>query len=439
MTDISTDTGKTISFVRKIRYPDKEKVRKLNNIAAHPRSRCWMVTIPAKYVNRDPTILTDVAKRPGWSYIGQMEEGTGKRFEENEGNRPKAPEGTVDPEGNPVQWLYGTDGLYQGLQHYHFCFYTPQMRMGSFAKLFPTQAHIDNVQRGKEAVARYCSKLDTRIAGPWQSEGFSFDGQGKRTDLTDRQAARQTAFDGTNPLTLIAQNVDLAPYAKELKDAYAAGQYERSNSYRDVQMLYLIGDGRVGKSLYAKAYAKRRKLPFYIVPNRGPDGTWHPWDMYDQQRTLIWNEFNRDKKPGMSQLLEFWEGEPQTQLTARYANGFAFFDRIVFTSNVGIRDCYDESDLKNRSASVLGRITTVRVTLDDDLDTVRFEKIDGPTWWDGLPETESIIGMMEEVGMTDEMIRHHIIERQEALDGRQETMEQDGEWENSLMEDLKDF
>lgn len=388
MMSISTDTGKKLSFVREIRYPDKEKVRRLNNVVAHPRSRCWMVTIPAKYVNRDPSVLIDVAKQhPGWSFIGQMEEGTGKRFESNEGNRPKAPEGTVDPKGNPVQWLYGTGGLYQGLQHYHFCFYTPQMRMGAFAKLFPTQAHIDNVQRGKEAVARYCSKLDTRIAGPWQSEGFSFDGQGKRTDLKPRDDAVRQVLAGADPDELMRKEPKLLAFAKDFDRAYEIWMKGEGKKLRDVHTLYVYGEAGVGKSLWAWLYGTRRGRDVYRLTDYA-----HPWDDYRGESVVVIEDF--DGRMRLDDVLR-WTDRYPTQLTARYANKMALYDTVIFTSNRQMSGWYGSDDFVPKQGPLNRRITTVCASLGSDGDTVSFRHVAGPGWVEALPE-ESLRAMIAE-------------------------------------------
>ncbi|MCH9276562.1 RNA helicase domain-containing protein [Bifidobacterium amazonense] len=375
-----------LSLVREIRYPDDDKKKKLNR---HKRSRAWMVTIASKYVCGDWSVILDELNDMaayGWSYMGQAEEGTGKRMASNKGKRP------VDDDG---QFLYGRGGKYRGMRHGHFIVYTPRMRMGTFADHFPTQAHIDPVDRSPKVVERYVTKLDTRLTmqddgvdgGPWESEGFDPAGQGKRTDLKTRDDAVKKVLAGAIPDVLMRDDPKLIAYDRYLDRAYEIAMKEKGKKMRDVHTLYVYGETGVGKSLWAWLYGKRHDTDVYRLTDYA-----HPWDNYRGESVVIVEDF--DGRMRLDDVLR-WTDRYPVELTARYANKHALYDTVIFTSNKPMSGWYGYDEFEPKQGPINRRISTVCASLGSDGDTISFRHVAGPEWPEKLAD-ESLRSMISE-------------------------------------------
>ncbi|WP_163201093.1 hypothetical protein [Bifidobacterium avesanii] len=373
--------GMALSFVREIRYPSKKKISQLNHMM---NSSAWFITVPSKYVHGDVSIITDVLRgHPSWSWIGQKEEGDGSTIWNSEkktwekGPRPKAPDGG---------WLYGDGGKYNGMRHYCFFVATPQMHGGTFARLFPDQTDIE-VCRRPDAAARYVSKLETRIEGPWQSPGFEFPKQGKRTDLATRDDAVKRVLAGADPDELMRKDPKLLAFAKYLDRAYEIWMKEKGKGMRDVHCLYVYGEAGVGKSLWAWLYGKRHDRDVYRLTDYV-----HPWDAYRGESVVIVEDF--DGRMRLDDVLR-WTDRYPVELTARYANKRALYDTVIFTSNRPMSGWYGYDEFEPKQRPINRRISTVCASLGSDGDTIEFRHVAGPEWPEKLAD-ESLRSMISE-------------------------------------------
>lgn len=311
--------------------------------------------------------------------------------------------------------------------HAQLVVYTPRIDGSKFLKFFPYDIYCRRVTK-KEAADLYCRKEATRVAGPYMSDGFVLGGkQGQREDLVARDEARQKAFEGVPPVELIAQDLSLTTYGKDLDRAFAAGMYQRSwKSRRDVDILCLVGETGVGKSLYADCLAERRGRPYFEAQGA------NPFDDYVGQETVVWDDFGRGWVPELGDVSRWYNGAKGTKLGARYCDKYALFTLLIVSSNAPMWEWYSDEELAHDGTGVLKRrVSTVEVTLDDDFDTVRFKQISGPVWPD-LPKSESVLGMMRELDYSEKRIAGQVVKRDEQvadLQARQAKAIADGDWE----------
>lgn len=244
-----------------------------------------------------------------------------------------------------------------------------------------------------------------------------------------RDEAREKAFEGADPDELIAQDLSLTTYARDLDRAYAAGMKHRAwnSGMRDVDILCLMGKPGAGKSLYARCLAKRRGRSYFEAQGE------HPFDDYSGQETVVWDEFGRGWVPPLGDITRWYNGAPGTKLSARYHDKYALFTLLVVTSNAAMPSWYSEEDLAHDGDGALERrVSTVEVTLDDDFDTVRFTQVSGPVWSD-LPKEESILSMMRELGYSEKRLTGQVTKRDRQvadLQAKQAKAQADGDWED---------
>ncbi|KAA8820189.1 P-loop NTPase family protein [Bifidobacterium vespertilionis] len=312
--------------------------------------------------------------------------------------------------------------------HAQMVVYTPRIDGSKFLKFFPYDIYCRRTTK-KEAADLYCRKEDTRVAGPYMSDGFVMGGkQGQREDLVARDEAREKAFEGTDPDELIAQDLSLTTYARDLDRAYAAGMKHRAwnSGMRDVDILCFVGKPGAGKSLYARCLAKRRGRSYFEAQGA------NPFDDYSGQETVVWDEFGRGWVPPLGDITRWYNGAPGTKLSARYHDKYALFTLLIVTSNAAMPSWYSEEDLAHDGDGALARrVSTVEVTLDDDFDTVRFTQVSGPVWPD-LPQSESILSMMQELGYSEKRLAGQVAKRDGQvadLQAKQAKAQADGDWD----------
>ncbi|WP_143248576.1 hypothetical protein [Bifidobacterium vansinderenii] len=116
-------------------------------------SAAYFITVSSKLVPFE--VLMDIFRQhPDWEWVGQKEEGNGKRITKN-----------GKPDG-----LHGVGYPYRGYRHYHFYVQLPKpMRGYDFVKYWPRNIWMTPA-RSKEGSIRYVQKKETRIAGPWGTD-----------------------------------------------------------------------------------------------------------------------------------------------------------------------------------------------------------------------------------------------------------------------------
>lgn len=191
------------------------------------------------------------------------------------------------------------------------------------------QAHVEQ-RGGTPAEARaYCSKEETRIAGPWEFGVFS--GQGSRSDLVELHESLRTG----KSLRAISND----HFEAFLRYNRGIQLYRLLNiGQRDWEMRCDIFYGPPGTGKSAAAHAIDPEA-FRLPPQQTSSGCgW--WDGYDGQETVIIDEFYGQLRWGF--LLQLLDRYP---LRVEYKGGSVPFvgRRVIFTSNKPPWEWYDYS------------------------------------------------------------------------------------------------
>lgn len=189
------------------------------------------------------------------------------------------------------------------------------------------EAHLEKRMGNHEQAKNYCSKLDTRVEGPW--EFGSEPNQGKRSDINKM---KQLIDEGASEEKLAEENFGL--YCKNYKafDRYKLAKIKPRDFKTEVTWIY--GESGCGKSKKAFEMAKEFKSYYY----KASSNKW--WDGYEGQECVVIDDYKGA-----------WEVEYMLNLLDRYPfrveikGGSLWFNskHIIITSNKRpARYCTDE-------------------------------------------------------------------------------------------------
>ena len=233
-----------------------------------------------------------------------------------------------------------------GTPHIH-CFvkFSSAVKMSHMKRWFPF-AHFD-VARGTSSDNRdYVFKLgkwvkdkkaETNIVDSHIEVGeCPIERQGSRSDLEDFISMVE---DGSSNYEIIKEIPRFALDVKKIDDYRASVMWERyKNVYRKMDVTYIVGPTRVGKSRYVMekyGYENVYRISDYK----------HPFDEYNYQDVIIFDEF-RSSLP-LTAMLNYLDGYPLS-LPVRFQNKPACFTKVYIISNEGLSSQYSDLSLKQR-------------------------------------------------------------------------------------------
>lgn len=208
-----------------------------------------------------------------------------------------------------------------------------QVRLPTLKELLPG-AHVELCRASEKNNERYCSKLDSRIAGPWTYGKKT--SQGKRTDWDD---VKELAAAGTSRRDILLSHPKLAPCSKGI-DILVSAVRGPPPLERTIRTWLLYGEGDTGKT-----HRARHRFPeAYVVTGRYYEGK--SFDMYDDQTALILDEWRWDEWPLtlMDGILDKW----RFQLQCRYLNKYACWTEVVIITNQSPDELYPAHSPINR-------------------------------------------------------------------------------------------
>lgn len=244
-----------------------------------------------------------------------------------------SPDGVLDPEtdGWDVHVSYVTWQLEVGESGtLHYQGYIECLGMKSMRQLHELPglegAHFEIRKGSQEQAIAYAQKRDTRVEGPW--EWGTPKAQGKRSDLLE---IKRKVDDG-----YALERVWDEHYGSMIRYHRSIKEYKRIKAPKRawVPQVFVIwgpsgsGKSRLARELFPDAYWK-------------PLGKW--WDDYDQQSTVVWDEF-KGQYP-FQELLRVLDSTPLLVETKGSHTQFVA-DTIVFTSNFHPSEWYSEDSVK---------------------------------------------------------------------------------------------
>lgn len=232
-------------------------------------------------------------------------------------NNPEEHNGGLQLGEHARGWIFQLERGENGTQHYQgYVEFKRPVRLGYLKALVP-RAHWELARGSREQCITYCSKEETRLAGPWR-EGLE-DQRGQRSDLAH---AAELIRLGTHPSQLGPEHDStVVRYHRGLQYLYAATQ-QRRNLETMPECIYVFGPTGTGKSETAQMVAP--------AAYRKPDGPW--WDGYAGEKTVVWDEF-RGSSERLGKILTIVDRYP---LLVPFKGGYSNLvaDTFIFTSNV---------------------------------------------------------------------------------------------------------
>lgn len=139
------------------------------------------------------------------------------------------------------------------------------MRMPGVAKLFGEQLwpHLEPRRGLREQARDYCSKQDTRVAGPWECGVWQHGGQGRRVDLA---ALKQSIDEGNDDLALWEEHFSAMCRYHQSVNVYRNARATHQSGSRTVTTHVYWGPPGTGKSFRALAEASAPSDPATATP-----------------------------------------------------------------------------------------------------------------------------------------------------------------------------
>lgn len=240
-------------------------------------------------------------------------------------------------DANIVYMLYQVERCptTQRLHLQMFVQFKNQVRLPTLAGVFPG-CHAEPCRASEKDNERYCSKCDSRIAGPWTYGKKT--SQGKRTDWDD---VKDMASGGSTRRDIVLAHPKLAPCVKGIDVIIAAVKGDPPLE-RPVTVWVLHGPPGVGKT-----HRARHRFPdAFVVTGKYYEGK--SFDSYADQDTLILDEWKHWEWPItlMNGLLDKW----RVELQCRYFNKWARWSSVVICSNEDPSTFYSAEGASTRAA-----------------------------------------------------------------------------------------
>ncbi len=202
-----------------------------------------------------------------------------------------------------------------------FLIFSIDKRFSTIKKLFP-RAHIEQV-KGTNAQARdYCSKIETRVSGPFEYGEFA-----EERSRSDVKGFLELAKNGADSRSLSKLYPSL--YLRELNKVEKIRQDELYEIYRrklrDIEVTYIYGPPGSGKTKYI--VEKFGLGNYYDVPFYNSSS----FDQYKGEDVVVFDEFcSSFKITLMNKLIDRYP----VQLPARYTNKMACYTKVYIVSNL---------------------------------------------------------------------------------------------------------
>lgn len=191
-----------------------------------------------------------------------------------------------------------------GYHHYQiYMEYAQHQRFSRVKTDFGTTAHIDIARGTRKQCFLYCTKEDTRVAGPWTA-GIDLSlggGQGSRSDLAE---AKESLDRGVS-MTQFAND----HFGTFIRYPRAVCRYrELLQPKRDWRPHVLIFYGPTGSGKSRAAFERAKAGgSYYSKPRPTGGGNW--WDGYEGETTVILDDF-RSARWYYDELLQLFDRYP---------------------------------------------------------------------------------------------------------------------------------
>lgn len=206
--------------------------------------------------------------------------------------------------------------------------FSQSKRFKQIKQYFPT-AHFEDARGTSQECKDYCSKDDTRVRGPYEEGTFTEERQ--RTDYIGffemiKQGASNIEIKEVYPSLYMRERNKIDAYRQDL--LHIEYDYKIRD---DIEVTYIYGAGGTGKSSYV--------INKYGLSNifRTCRYKYGAFDRYDGQKVIVFDEF--DSSLPITDINDILDLYP-TELSARYANRVACYNKVYIISNLSLEEQY---------------------------------------------------------------------------------------------------
>ncbi len=267
--------------------------------------------------------------------------------------------------------------------HCHILLYFPSKRSGGYIKKrFPT-ANLEICSGTVLNVLKYMKK-DT--SGEWYKKNpeklaeklsedeanfkeFGVLPQGNKgrikCDANALVMAIKKGMSDSELIDLDPTNYNRLLHIQRTRNAFLSEKYK--NEYRHLDVTYIEGESRTGKTRYVMELTKYEA---YTVSNYD-----NPFDSYSSQDVLFLDEFR--SQITLSQILHWLDGYPKT-LKARYNDKVACFTKVYIASNwkFEMQYKYEQANFPQDYNAFLKRINH-KMTFNSDGSVIKYDNKNG--------------------------------------------------------------
>lgn len=188
-------------------------------------------------------------------------------------------------------------------------------RFGAVKAMFPNGVHLEQARGTEGDNTSYCSKAETRMAGPFIL-GETVE-QGSRTDLSAiaEEVKKSGSLEGVPPLALLR-------YSRGLCFLQSMQQPPRR---KQIHIVTIIAPSNVGKTT-----GIFDRIPDAFRPVYGNNGIW--WNGYQGQSTIFFDEFEGSGQVTIARLLQMLDPFPY-QLETKGSFVPAKYTTVLICSN----------------------------------------------------------------------------------------------------------
>lgn len=216
----------------------------------------------------------------------------------------------------------------------HFQFFVTFKNKQYFSKLksdyLPYGCHFAPMRSDSARCRQYCSKVETRISGPYEIGEFVQEGQ--RTDLL--RAIKM--IDEGIPFDNVAEifPTQALMYENKLKNRELEKFSEKYKTQcRNVEIIFIYGPPRTGKTTYVNAQANFNFNDIFVVENYGE----YMFTGYQRQSIVVFDEFaGQVPITRMNKLLEPFP----MRLNVKGGVVQACFTKVYIISNYSLQELY---------------------------------------------------------------------------------------------------
>ena len=199
-------------------------------------------------------------------------------------------------------------------------------RFQTIKKYFPF-AHLEKAKGSGSQCRDYCSKKDTRVAGPFEIGTFTE--QGTRTDISNFMEMIRAGVDEED-LARLFPTLFLREKNK-IQSIYAMNFNKYKTQCRDVKVTYIYGKSGVGKSTYIrKKYGVKESFWIHNYDNS-------MFTNYNYQDTIVFDEFSGDIK--ISAINMLLNVEP-VELRGLNSSRYGCYHNVYIVSNYSPDELY---------------------------------------------------------------------------------------------------